>query len=55
MAFFGLMVIGCSFLVGCQTISPEVLAERNHRIKEINAKLFRQYANTFVLRQAGEY
>lgn len=40
MAFFGLIVIGCSFLVGCQTISPEVLAERNHRIKEINAKLF---------------
>ena len=34
-----LMAIGCLACVGCQTITPEVLAERNHRIKEINAKL----------------
>ena len=36
---FLLTAIGCSFLAGCQTIGPEVLVERNHRIKEINAKL----------------
>lgn len=36
---FLLVAIGCSFLAGCQTVGPEILAERNHRIKEINAKL----------------
>ena len=36
---FLLTAIGCSFLAGCQTIGPEVLVERNHRIEEINAKL----------------
>lgn len=38
-SMFLLTAIGCSFLAGCQTIGPEVLVERNHRIKEINAKL----------------
>ena len=36
---FLLIAIGCLSCVGCQTIGPEVLVERNHRIKEINAKL----------------
>lgn len=35
-----LMAIGCLACVGCQTITPEVLAERNHRIKAINSKLY---------------
>lgn len=37
---FLLIAIGCFACVGCQTISPEVLVERNHRIKAINEKLF---------------
>lgn len=35
-----LIAVGCFACVGCQTIGPEVIAERNHRIKEINAKLY---------------
>lgn len=39
-AFWCLIALGSFLCVGCQTLSPEVLAERNHRIKEINEKLF---------------
>ena len=38
-SFYLLIAIGCLSCVGCQTVGPEVLVERNHRIKEINAKL----------------
>lgn len=37
---FLMIALGCFACVGCQTVSPEVLAERNHRIKAINAKLY---------------
>ena len=39
-SMFLLIAVGCFACVGCQTVSPEVLAERNHRIKAINAKLY---------------
>lgn len=35
-----LIAVGCFACVGCQTIGPEVISKRNHRIKEINAKLY---------------
>ena len=35
-----LIAVGCFACVGCQTIGPEVISERNHRIKAINAKLY---------------
>lgn len=39
-SMFLLIAVGCFVCVGCQTIGPEVLAERNHRIKAINTKLY---------------
>ena len=39
-SMFLMIALGCFACVGCQTVSPEVLAERNHRIKAINAKLY---------------
>lgn len=35
-----LIAVGCFACVGCQTIEPEVISERHHRIKAINAKLY---------------
>lgn len=38
--FFFLVTVGCLACVGCQTVSPESVIERNHRIKNINSKLY---------------